>query len=404
MATDQGGKAQAALQLLDGQAGLHELGLTGRNQVVGFLDADLTEEGLEPFVAARLGQRLRGANAGRTHGDQMATALIQAGPGARLLCYNVFNRHGVVTRDSIATGMAALRADPRVRLINVSLQIKRIPQRCSSALPCTACRCLRDAVDAGLIVVVAGGNQGPPAPGTPEEAIGTVTCPAAESGALIVAATTGPPGSSENGSEDGEPVSGTSVSSAMTTGSIALLLEAFPDLTATALRAALEATATALPNVPRDAVGFGRPHYFRAFRWLEHRRSGGCVDIPEAERLANAAIARLGAVSPAQPLGAVPADVSEDLERALALAPWSSQLHLWRGLVAEGPKPHLALLAGAEAVRLEWAQPGPHLLLSRLLARRGDARGAAVEERIARLLEAGDPLKAADALFAAQAG
>ena len=395
---------QPAVHLLTGQAGLHDLGFDGSGQTVGFLDDDITSDELAPFVLERLNPPTPAGRRHPTHGDEMAASLVQAAPGARLLTFNVFDRHGSITRSAIREGIEAIRDHAGARLVNVSLQIVRNPAMCSPERPCTACRALREAADAGLIVVVAAGNQGAPAPGSIEEATGNVTCPAAEGGGITVGATTGPPGSSR---VDDDPqaagVSGTSVSVAMVTGGIALLLQAFPAVTQDELKQALAETATILPHAPVAAVGAGRAHFYRAFRYLEHRFQGGKTDPVEAERVANVVLGGLGAVGSDLPLAEVPDDARESMGRAASLAPWSSELLLWIGLLNEEQNPAQALEAAAEAVRLDWTQAAAHRLISRLLERMGDQHGARVEATIADMLAAGQTLAAADTLFEALA-
>ncbi len=388
---------QRALHLLDGYSGLHDLGFRGAGQFVGLLDDEITHGDLERFVAHRAATAATQPRPGPTHGDRMLTSLVCAAPDCQVVSAGAFDDSGQVFRPAIVSGMEALCADHRVRVINVSLEIVRLPQRCSSAAPCRACLSLRQAVDQGRIVVAAGGNQG--------EKSGAITCPAAESRALLVGATVGPQGSSAY--DRNVPVhteTGTSVSAAMVSGGITLLLQALPGLTLAEIRAGLSTTATLLPSAPQGAAGAGRAHFFRAFRYLEHRRCGGQADVAAAERLANEILHALGLSTADAALPtldpAVTAAAIERVQRAIQLAPWSGAHHLWLGLLLEQQNAAASLLAAEEAVRLDWSAADTHALLSRVLRRIGDDFGGGIEQQIAGFLRRGEKLAAADALFA----
>jgi hypothetical protein len=387
---------QEAVHLFDGHAGLHEIGINGNGQYVGLLDDEITSGDLTPFVAHRRASAGRLPRSGPTHGDRMAYAIVRAAPGCQLVAARVFDDAGHVLRPAIVDGIAAVCADRRVRLVNVSLEIRRISARCSATAPCRACLALRQQVHAGRIVVVAAGNQG--------ETNGAITCPAAESEAVIVAATTGPQGSSAY-----EPPAqmhtetGTSVSAALITGGTALLLQAFPNLSSHELRDALTITATRLTLESVASVGAGRAHFYRAFRYLQHLRAGRQVDVATAEGLANETVRTLAGASGAGPITALEpqplADSVARLRRAIELAPWGSELHLWLGLLSERHDVYGALLSATESVRLNWSDPDGHALISRLLHRLGNEPGATAELAIAEHLRNGRPLAAADALF-----
>ncbi|MGA9275521.1 S8 family serine peptidase [Ilumatobacter sp.] len=385
---------QRALHLLNGRAGLHECGLTGARQFVGLLDDEITLPALEPYVERR--STVQVGRTGPTHGDWMADGIMRSAPGCRLVTACPFDHHGLVFRGAIEAGMDSIRADDRVRLVNVSLEIRRTARFCTEAAPCRACMSLRRAVDDGWIVVVSAGNQA--------ETSKSITCPAAESRGLVVAATTGPQGSSRLPADG--PVhteTGTSITAAMITGAIASLMQAFPTLAMDELRDALAATSTRLPLAPPGSAGAGRPQFFRIMRYLQHGGRNGGYDVRAAETFANDAVRGLSAHSAEHPIPDHTDDESavarELLERSVRLAPWSGELHLWLGLVLERHDRDAALEAARESARLDWSQPGVHDLFSRLLRLGGDELGADTELAVADRLRERDELAAADALF-----
>lgn len=383
------GVDQRAIQLLDGHAGLHEIGISGEGVVVGLIDSGLSHGPLTPWLRTR-SSVVPGVDPDDTdgHGTRIATSIIQGAPGVLISSIRVFDARGRVFRHLVARGIAAAREDAAVTQLNLSLELERTPQLCRDDAPCVACRAVTEATGSGLLVIVAGGNTGLRG--------GALTCPGAAEGAFTILATSGP-------AESRRPAlvraydSGTSISAALVSAGCVLLRSVFPDSTSTELQAALQATSTSLLSAP----GIKTPHFYRAYRYLAHLRAGHRVDVTRAETLARSAVQRMG-----RPSGGdqgTEATVAM-LKEAISLAPWGARLHLALASVVRDIDALTATAAITEALRLEWAIDEAHSLLSYLLARSGDARGSAVEVAIASKLKAGDQLGAADELLAGLAG
>lgn len=399
MSSDQPGRVvdQAAIQLLDGHAGLHEIGVRGAGQVVALIDSGVVDPRLEPYVVERL--RRSGAGSHVTdHGEAMARAIVQAAPDCRLQVVDVFDRSGLIDRRSVSEGLIAVSESGEARVVNVSLEIRRLPARCRVDRPCVACEAASDLTDRGRLVVCAGGNFGPAG----------VACPGAARGVVGIAATTGPTGTPSSQATSVKTETGTSVAAAMISGGSALLFSAFPTIEAARVREALAATATRMPNATAREVGAGRAHFFRAFRYIEHVEAGGVVDEDRAEQAVQTAISAFGTPNAATTLfaglgqGSLPnrnrSELLKAFHESLRLCPWSSRLHLGVAILLAPAEPSVALLHVTEALRLEWGSPEAHDVLAAVLAP-DDAFGAEVELRIAERLRAGEELDAAQALF-----
>ncbi len=370
----------AAVNLISGVASLHEVFMRGQGVRIGVVDAQVRDPLNESFVAETftIRPRRRGGAGARTHGDDMLDLLRQTAPEARAILAEVAESDGLVYRRSVAAGIEALEGrDIDVAL--VSLEFKRLPERCSTANPCEACTAAKRWAES-VIVVVAAGNRGE---------VG-YTCPAAEAGqALVVVASEGPRDSDAH-LDEGQ--SGTSVSAALTAGGIALLRGAFPDLEQDELKTALFATATG-SGVSRLRFF----HFFRAYRYLQLTRAGGSADEHAAQTLMDA---HSSAIADAQAGATDGSEALAVLEQALLIAPWSAQLNGCRAALLSSYSPDEGLAGISEAIRLEWDLPWLHRELARQLDARGLVGAAVVEREIAEHLDADELGRAHRALMA----
>ena len=174
---------QRSAALFTGHAGLYDGGFFGQGQTVGLVDYPVTAPELEPYVAYR-STRLPapGKRAQSDHGNEMATAIVDAAPQCLLAAVNVMDRDGQLLRSAIADGINELRELRTIRIINLSLWRIRTPLVCTLDNPCVACSAAEAAGDDDLIVVAAAGNLGDRG----------VTCPGAARGIVSVGATEGP--------------------------------------------------------------------------------------------------------------------------------------------------------------------------------------------------------------------
>jgi serine protease AprX len=319
------------------------------------------------------------------HGTSMAEAILQFAPSARIASVKVFARDGTAARDTVAAALTVCR-DRRSELgvVLLSLGFRRRLLgwvSCTYERPCALCTTVNEVVDQGLIVVAAAGNLGP----RPD----TLTCPGHAEKAITVGAYEKIAAAPERGvqatamtwlkrllpSRYYSAEAGTSLAAARTAGGIAVLLSALPRLAREDILAATRETATLMAAEPHEA-GARIPHWYRAYKYLCHRRASKAIDVSRAQALCDAGwkLCNVGKFEQA----------CESFAAAAECVPtsWGAQSALGRAHLEAGDLT-AAIDAFTEAIRLHWAAAEPHNGLGVALARRGHLASALHEYGIA---------------------
>jgi len=338
-----------------GVAGVWERKIHGEGVTVAVLDSGVRED--------RLGDRLvwsenltddPGPNDTLGHGTEMAAFIVGFAPKAKVASIKVIDEDGV-TRDRVIRALElCAKRSAEIGVVNVSLGIRRRFWRwtsCKADRLCTLCTKTNELARAGLMIVVAAGNLGP----GPD----TLTCPAMAADALSVGASAVTAPGLVGGFLArhftsfyyglGEGSTGTSVSAALTSGGVALLVSAFPDVTLAEIKDATQTTATRQEGEdgPREV------HWYRTYKLIDHRRRGQTFDP------------RLGYTHYQAGLelrkGGNDARSIAEFEAAVSLAPTSAYFYneLGRAYLA-GNAIERSFAAFQEAVRLHWKLAAAH--------------------------------------------
>lgn len=262
----------------EGVIALHKRGLRGRGITVAVLDTGIRPDDPDRRLLEQVdftGENQPNDPAG--HGTQVAKLILQYAPEARLVSLRVVDSAGIVTRKRIIQALEyCIRHYPQVRLVNASIGIRRrfwLWKICTFEKQCALCRRVTElAVYPGLIVVAAAGNLGP------EE--DTITCPGMSIGAYTIGALLDPDFVLSGEAHRAPMRAGTSIAAARTTGMIALLLCAFPDLSITTIREAFKATATPISGAAPNQLGAGRGHAERAYEYIRKFRQAVLATPP----------------------------------------------------------------------------------------------------------------------------
>jgi len=240
---------------------------------------------------------------------------------------------------------------------------------CKADKLCSLCTKVNELAHAGLRIVVAVGNQGP----GPD----TLTCPAMAYCAFSVSASETdylPPGRMGRFLKRnltgfyyymGKGWTGTSVSAALVSGGVALLVSAFPDLRVAEIKDATKLTATRLGDEdgPREA------HWYRAYKLIDHRRAGRTFDPDLGYKHYQAGLER-------GRLGDYAASIVE-LEAAVALAPTSATFYDDLGVAQlRVGDVERALVTFRESLRLHWKLVAAHYHFAWVLERQRRWRDA----------------------------
>lgn len=275
---------QTDLAYSTGVQALWEEGITGEGVTVALLDTGVKQEVLGERFAWEVD--LTSDHDPRDslgHGSVMSTFILGYAPKARIASIKVVDKDGLVTRDILCRALdLCARKYPEIRLVNISLGVRRRFWRwcwCTFEKPCSLCSKTNQVSALGLIVVVAAGNLGP--------GLDTITCPGMAKESYCVGAVEEiPKGHWERFLAStlhsvyyrlGEGHTGTSVSTATATGGIALLLSGLRYLKLSEARDALKLAATSLDAAPNEA-GAGMAHYYRAYKFLCHKRAAKTFD------------------------------------------------------------------------------------------------------------------------------
>jgi hypothetical protein len=209
------------------------------------------------------------------HASQLAAMMHLVAPASPIANLKAVPSQGDPDRNIVAHAIDYCIAHfPRIRIVNLSLWFE--PDGCKENR-CALCAKVNEAVDAGLVVVVAAGNRGP--------AADTITCPGYAAKALTVGATW-----SQETAQWYEHLSilkkwwlkasgqmgrrfGTSFSAAFTSAAIALILSGIPRATPGDIEWALKSTARDLNAAP-NLQGAGALRCTAAFQLLASRYAG----------------------------------------------------------------------------------------------------------------------------------
>ena len=206
------------------------------------------------------------------HGTALARAVHFVAPRAAIANFKVFPRHDgfslapgpSIVRTAVVEALEHCLAEyPRYRVVNLSLSLSRRRwfRKCAPGSLCEVCTAVNRLADAGVLVVVAAGNDGP----RPD----TIECPGLAEGAITVGATLSPEEEARwRASENSAGSFGTSFSSAYVAGGVALLLSACPEATPGEVRASLKQAAQPVPGAPVEVQGAGMVHFGRALALL----------------------------------------------------------------------------------------------------------------------------------------
>jgi len=302
-ATDSGSMTWVGEQI--GAAALHRHGLTGAGVSVAVIDTgisrrpelaealiasvDLSSDAADPALAGRdvvgHGTHLAGIIAGRAC---EAASFVGVAPGASLVAVKVGDQGGSVTLDQVVEGIAWVIGNSRllgIRVLNLAFGVEGIPAKHLQPLA----RAVRQARRAGIVVVVATGNEGSasrglsyPAASSDVISVGnvefvdgrwvahdTTSCGdgrhdpdlAAPGRSLVstvspdsVAVAENPDSVVAEGFIKG---TGSSQAAAVVSGAVALLLQARPELSPRQVRDFFTRTAEFLPDADGRRVGAG---------------------------------------------------------------------------------------------------------------------------------------------------
>lgn len=275
----------------EGAFSLWEKEIYGESVTVAVLDSGMNEDGiLSGHLAWRVD--LTGEDDVRDslgHGTHMGQHILWYAPKARIASVKVVDKNGLVTREGVARGLEYCAEQyPEIRVVNVSLGIRRRLSRwvwCTLDRPCTLCSKVNEVAASGLIVVAAAGNRSTLLPKSEQD---TVTCPGNAEHAFTVGAVEHNSSSRHRsnwlrkiapsvyyrrtGTE-----AGTSLSTASSSGGMALLLSAIPDVQPEEIREASRITATGL--VGPNPYGTGMANWYGTYKLIRHKRNGRLFDV-----------------------------------------------------------------------------------------------------------------------------
>jgi tetratricopeptide (TPR) repeat protein len=357
-------------------------GVRGAGTTVALIDSGVAPDAIGGRVAWAVDLTCINLKDELGHGTEMAQLILEQAPEATIGSIKVFDASGTTTREKVIEALDICQSRfPGLRLANISVGFRR-GTLCTLERPCALCARVNDAAASGMLVVAAAGNYGPGSD--------TLACPGAAAGAITIGATDAP--SEQRWVEffkrwlpsiyygaTGLSV-GTSISTAIATGQVALLLNGFPDLALDELRESMRLTATVLARDPQA----GEAHVYRAFKLIRHKREGKRFDHEAAVKL----VEHAQALQEQQRF----ADAALALEKAAELSPTS------HGLQYElaGAYVHLrdggrAIAHAVEAVRLHWNAPLNHYRLGELYEAVGRYKPAEQQYRVAHMLDADLP-------------
>ncbi len=372
----------------EGVDALWEKGIHGDGITVALLDSGVRKEILGDRLAWEVNLTTdKNESDLLGHGTTMCTFILGYADRAQIGSIKVVDKDGLVTRDVLISALE-LCADryPKIRVVNISLGIRRRLWRwcsCTFDKPCKLCLKVNQVVDLGLIVVAAAGNLGP--------GLDTITCPGMAVGAYTIGALEYIPKPKwwkllrqtipSLYYRLGSGHSGTSVSAAMTSGGIALLLSAIPDLKINEIRKAFRITATQL-NAPSHEVGAGQGHYYRTYKLLLHKRSNKPFDPERATQYFERGQVLRDKGNNKESL--------REFEKAVELAPTSFVFYNDLGLAyLQENAPEKALVALQESIKLHWQAAISHNNLGVVLEKLNRKDEALAHYRIAMQLDSG---------------
>ncbi|MEW6659564.1 MAG: S8 family serine peptidase [Thermodesulfobacteriota bacterium] len=309
-------KSQLELAREVGISALWEKGIHGEGITVAVLDSGVNEEVLGVRLAWKID--LTSDNNPRDllgHGTEMSKFILGYADRAQIGSIKVIDKCGLVTREVLIRALeCCVERYPEIRVINISAGIRRRFWRwcwCTHDKPCNLCAMVNEVADLGLIVVAAAGNLGP--------GIDTLTCPGNAAGAYTIGASGKFPTSNWGRILEkyfpwlyyrlGEGSTGTSVSAALVSGALAILLSGLPDLKFNEIKEAIGITATLLQDGVREG------HYYRAYKLLQHKRLGKPFDPDRAKKHYETGLQRRSNGEDKESI--------EEFEKAVELAPTS---------------------------------------------------------------------------------
>ncbi|TCM74915.1 S8 family peptidase [Rhodovulum steppense] len=243
---------------------LYDQGYRGQGVGVAILDSGfLPRNGFDPRVIEERDFTGEGRprHSSNWHGSTVATCLSVLAPETRLGNFRVIPAEAPMRREDVIAALdAVVAAFPTYRIANLSLSFA--PEGCPDA--CPLCQAVERAYRAGVLVVVAAGNEGP--------APDTLTCPARAHWALTVTATL--PETVNDYWRDhrwariwAQHVTGrfgrsygTSYSAGYMSGQAAMLFSAFPGVSADTLRFALLEAARVAETEGRATASTAQAH------------------------------------------------------------------------------------------------------------------------------------------------
>lgn len=354
-----------------GVTALWEKGIHGEGITVAVLDSGVNEEVLGDRLAWKMD--LTSDNNPKDflgHGTEMSKFILGYAGRSQIGSIKVIDKCGLVTREVLIRALeCCVERYPEIRVINLSVGIRRRFWRwcwCTHDKPCDLCAMVNEVADLGLIVVAAAGNLGP--------GIDTLTCPGMAVGACSVGASAKRPANKWGRLLEktipwlyyrlpGEGHTGTSVSAACTSGGMALLLSALPNLKSREIEEATRITATQLQD------GALETHYYRAYKLLQHKRSGKPFDPDRATQHAERGLYLRAQEEHKESVG--------EFEKAVELAPTSSDFYGELGIAyLQINDLENALAALQESVRLHWKSAISHNNLGAVLERMGQLNEA----------------------------
>jgi len=347
------------LPLRHGAIPLWDIGVRGAGIVIAVLDSGVNREFLAETLISEIDFTTDHDPTDFTgHGTDMSRTITKIAPGSRIANVKVADKWNRAERDSVIRGLEYCRRNsPPIRVVNMSLEFS--PRifwfwRCTPEKPCNVCLKVNELASLGLIVVAAAGNTGLPYLSCPARAVGAYPIPAIEGKRNPFL-----DGAIEDHSSI-RAVSGTSVSAAVTSGGIALLLSALPDLTLAEIREATFGAGRTVKHHNNMRIA----HFYRTYRLLNHKRSGKHVSEKiatthfELGRSLREAGDNAGAIS--------------ELRKAIELAPYSNNFHNeLGGAYGQAGQLEEARLAFQEALRLEWFLAESHFNLGMVLEKLG---------------------------------
>ena len=312
---------QSEIALSSGVNALWDIGVEGEGVTVAVLDSGVRREDLGNRLVWAVDLtndanpwNVTGDGASASHGTEMSKFILGFAPKAQIASIKVIDKDTprMPERQVIIRGLEDCQQNhPEIKVANISLSVSpklSTSTWCTPERLCSLCLKTNEVVSLGLVAVAAVGNWG--------SGLHKITCPGNATEALTVGALESR--SWLNPTLAGKGHSGTSVSAALVSGGVALLCSALPDLEMSDIKEALAITVTRL-DAPTNAVGHGKPHYYRAYKLLQHKRAGLAFDPIRA-------LEHFEAGKSLEASGNIEESLQE-LEKAVALAPTSSTFH-----------------------------------------------------------------------------